>query len=138
MAAGAERVKKELDDLAILVLFSVFEAVVRDWIESQVKPEVDGLRHPTLVKAGQDVLQAVGEGSFGRLLESYKSPINNDLIEQVNQVRRYRNWVAHGRRPDRKPAAGVRPDDAYRRLNDFLTVLSSPPKPTELPSVDDE
>jgi hypothetical protein len=37
----------------------------------------------------------VGEGSFFAVLQSYKGPDDN-LIEQVNQVRRYRNWVAHG------------------------------------------
>jgi len=39
----------------------------------------------------------------------------------MNQVRRYRNWVAHGRRTA-KPAA-VDPETAFRRLKEFLDVL---------------
>jgi len=39
----------------------------------------------------------------------------------MNQVRRYRNWVAHGRRTA-KPDA-VDPETAFRRLKEFLDVL---------------
>lgn len=125
MNEDANCVRDELDDLAVLVLFSVFEAVVRDWIQAQIKPEVDGLRHPTLKRAGEDVLDAVAEGSFFRVLDPYKS-IDSGLVEQINQVRRFRNWVAHGRRLDKKPDALVQPKEAYDRLKQFLAVLQSP------------
>src|SRR5947207_12074895 len=41
MATDARVITEELDDLAVLVLFSVFEANVRDLVEAQVRPEVD-------------------------------------------------------------------------------------------------
>jgi hypothetical protein len=124
MAGEARRVEEALDDLAVLVLFSVFEAIVRDLIEAQVQPEVDALRHPTLVKAGKDVIDALAEGSFFRVLEPYKLT-DSDLVERVNQVRRFRNWVAHGRRPDKKPNALVTPAEAHDRLTRFLALLRS-------------
>lgn len=62
------------------------------------------------------------------MLEPYKSPATNDLIEQVNQVRRYRNWVAHGRREDMRPEAEVYPKTAYDRLQKILTALQSMPR----------
>jgi len=43
------------------------------------------------------------------------------LVEEVNQVRKYRNWVAHGRhaaRPD-----SVDPETAYTRLDRFLKAM---------------
>jgi hypothetical protein len=126
MREDAELVRAELDDLAVLVLFSVFEAIVRDLIERQVKPEVNGLQHPALQMAGKEVLEAIAQGSFFRVLEPYKLA-DKDLVEQVNQVRRYRNWVAHGKRPDMEPAALVEPRDAYNRLRRFLEILQSPP-----------
>jgi hypothetical protein len=61
------------------------------------------------------------EGSFFRVLEAYKGPVDVKLVEQINQVRKYRNWVAHGRRG--KPDANVEPRDAYDRLQAFLTAL---------------
>ena len=122
MASEANRVQDEINDLAVLV-FSVFEAIVRDWVSEQVKPEVAGLHHPALKRAGEDVLVALAEGSFYRVLEPYKSAEHGPLIEQVHQVRRYRNWVAHGRRPENVPNEFVRPEDAHKRLKDFLTLI---------------
>jgi hypothetical protein len=126
LAGDAKLVADEVDDLAILVLFSVFEATIRDLLEQQVRPEVEQLRHVTLKAAGQEVLKGVAEGSFYRVIEQVKSADNNDLVEQVNQVRKYRNWVAHGRRADMRPSALVRPKDAYDRLKEFLAIVRGP------------
>jgi hypothetical protein len=59
----------------------------------------------------------IEQGSFFNVLEPYKD-LDANLVEQVNQVRRYRNWVAHGRRTE-QPAA-VDPKTAYDRLKQFL------------------
>lgn len=124
LTGDADVVMSEHDDLAVLVLFSVFEAVVRDHLKSQLAPEISRLRHPSLQRAGRDVEEAVEHGSFGRLLDAFKlDDANKNLVEQVNQVRRWRNWVAHGRRPDMRPEAEVRPRDAYERLSEFLDLL---------------
>ncbi len=133
MEKDAQLVTNELDDLAVLLLFSVFEANVRDLVEMQVRPEVDKLLHPALRSAGEDVLQAITEGSFFRVLEPFKSQVSHYLIETVNQVRRYRNWVAHGRRPlkEDEQLASVQPIEAYQRLKRFLEHLAPPPNVAE-------
>jgi hypothetical protein len=69
----------------------------------------------------RDALEAIEVGSFFRVLEPYKSEGHADLIEEVNQVRRYRNWVAHGRRGEQPPS--VAPRMAYERLSRFLAVV---------------
>jgi hypothetical protein len=120
LAANTRIVSTELDELAIFVLFSVFEATVRDRLKDQIADEIRGLRHPSLVKAGQDVTDAIEQGSFGKLLEPFKLDVKTkNLVEEVNQVRRWRNWVAHGRRPESRPMA------AYDRLSEFLNLLGS-------------
>ncbi len=132
----AKAVTDEHDDLAVLVLFSVFEANVRDHLKAQLAPELGRLRHPSLVKAGEEVAEAIEQGSFGKLLQAFKIEAKDkDLVEQVNQIRKHRNWVAHGRRPDMKPDAAVEPRVAYERLREFLLLIrsldpSSPPTDT--------
>jgi hypothetical protein len=122
----AQAVIGEHDDLAILVLFSVFEATVRAQLNAQLAPEIHHLRHPSLVQAGKKVVEAIEQGSFGKLLQAFKlEEKDKNLVEQVNQIRAWRNWVAHGRRPDMRPEAEVRPRDAYKRLADFLDLLKS-------------
>jgi hypothetical protein len=54
------------------------------------------------------------------VLEPYKD-VNADLIDEVNQVRRYRNWVAHGRRTAQPDAVNLLA--AYDRLKRFLEQI---------------
>jgi hypothetical protein len=125
---------KPIDDLAVVVLFSVFESRVRDYMVEQIEPDAAGLADPILKEAADDAIQGVKEGSFfRRVLEPLKKQhhVSPDLVTQVDQVRDYRNWVAHGRR--NAPTNNVTPEMAYQRLNEFLTVLriDAEPEPIE-------
>lgn len=86
-----------------------------------VSTESAELAHPVLRKAAADAVSAIEVGSLARVLEPYKAEGRADLIEEVNQVRRYRNWVARGRRGEQPPA--VAPRAAYDRLSRFLTTV---------------
>jgi hypothetical protein len=117
---SAQAVLGDLDDLCVLLLFSVFESLVRDRILNEVDAERHLVHHPALVRAIDAMEDDVEHGSFARLLEPYKIP-DAGLVEEVSQVRRYRNWVAHGRR-SAQPAL-VDPRVAYERLKRFIALL---------------
>lgn len=113
-----------IDDLAVVVLFSVFESIVRDYLVQRIKPEAAALSDPILRQAAEDAIRGVEEGSFYlRVLGPLKvqKHVPADLITQVDQIRDYRNWVAHGRRET--PTNSVTPRMAYDRLGDFLDAL---------------
>jgi hypothetical protein len=77
-----------------------------------------------LKEAADDAVQGVTEGSFyRRVLEPLKKRgrVSADLIIQVDQVREYRNWVAHGRRD--APTDNVTPEMAYDRPSVLLAAL---------------
>lgn len=115
-----------IDDLAVVVLFSVFESHVRDYLVARIKPEAANLTEPILKEAADDAIQGVEEGSFyRRVLYPLKEQgrISADLVTQVDQVRDYRNWVAHGRRERTVLMNNVTPQVAYERLRDFLAAL---------------
>ena len=113
----------DLDDLCVLLLFSVFESVVRDRLLGEVEEESASLRHPSIKKAVEGLKDSIAQGSFFRVMEAFKG-VDAHLVEEVNQVRRYRNWVAHGRSGS-KPAE-INPSSAFHRLQRFLATLSSP------------
>jgi hypothetical protein len=117
----SKTVLDELDDLAVLVLFSVFEMIVRDQARKDVELSLPKRLHPAVDRAVKDLIEEIEAGSFGKLTHALKS-IDHDLIEQVNQVRRYRNWVAHGRSGD--PPDLVRPRMAFERLSLFLARMT--------------
>jgi uncharacterized protein YutE (UPF0331/DUF86 family) len=113
-----------IDDLAIVVLFSVFESLVRSHVVEIIGPEAAELADPILRHAADDAIRGVQEGSFySRVLEPLKEQgrVSADLVTRVNQVRDYRNWVAHGRRD--RPKNNIEPLEAYERLSDFLDAL---------------
>lgn len=117
---------KPIDDLAIVVLFSVFESQVRDYLVARIKPEAVMLTDPILKAAADDAIQGIEEGSFYRRVLSplkERDRVSADLITQVDQVRSYRNWVAHGRREHASELSNVTPRMAYERLTEFLAVL---------------
>jgi hypothetical protein len=126
MAAG---VLGDLDDLGVLLLFSVFEAIVREQVLADVARELPPLRHASLKQAVDDLREGIEHGAFFKVLAPFKG-LDADLIEQVNQVRRYRNWVAHGRRGT--PQDAVDPRTAYDRLQKFIELVeqSSTAPPT--------
>jgi hypothetical protein len=110
-----------LDDLAVVVMFSVFESLVRHRILAEVERESRGLQHRALRLAAAEALDMIREGSFFRVLQPFKDRYA-DLVEEVNQVRRYRNWVAHGRRGDEPER--VTPQLALDRLQRFLVAMA--------------
>ncbi|HKI36867.1 MAG TPA: hypothetical protein VKA46_33755 [Gemmataceae bacterium] len=113
-----------LDDLAIVVLFSVFESLVRHRILAEVIEESKVIRHRTLKLAAEEARERVEEGSFFHVLQPFKDH-HADLVEEVNQVRRYRNRVAHGRRG--QESERVDPQLAYGRLQRFLAAMAQSP-----------
>lgn len=117
----SDTVFADLDDLCVLLLFSVFESTVRAKVLADINAELPPLQHPTLLLAIQEAKESIENGSFFRVLEPFKAT-DADLIEQVNQVRRYRNWVAHGRR-GLQPAA-VDPAAAFDRLQRFVQRIN--------------
>lgn len=112
----------DLDDLCVLLLFSVFEAIIRERVLAEVEAELPPLRHVAIKRAIDEMKESIEHGSFFKVLEPYKD-FDANLIEEVNQVRRYRNWVAHGRR--REQPAAVNPTIAYDRLKRFLDLLGA-------------
>lgn len=115
---------KPIEELAVVVLFSVFESKVRDHLIELITPQKERITDPILKAAAEDAVQGVKEGSFyRRVLEPLKTQrrVSADLITQVDQVRDYRNWVAHGRKD--APVNNVTPLVAYERLSKFLAEL---------------
>jgi hypothetical protein len=119
----ASRVLEDIDDFAVLLLFSVFAAEVRGQTLEGVERELTiPPRHPALNDAVDKMKDTIQNGSFGILTRMYRN-LDPDLKTQVDQVRKFRNWVAHGRRSDVENE--VTPEQSRERLARFLELLAS-------------
>jgi hypothetical protein len=114
-----------LDDLAIVVLFSVFESRVRQYVLREIALEEGTIKHRAIKYAVTEAKERIEFGSFFRVLEPFKDH-HHDLVAQVDQIRDYRNWVAHGR--PGSPKNNVDPEIAYARLRRFLQVMEGQPE----------
>jgi hypothetical protein len=88
-----------------------------------VQNERNRLEHPLVTRILDEAVQDIEHGSIFRVLEVFKGQ-NAEVVEEVNQVRRYRNWVAHGRRTTAPPF--VDPEMTYQRLRRFLDRFTEP------------
>jgi hypothetical protein len=111
---------EHLDDFAVLVLFSVFESIVREKILAEIEVEREDLQQPHLRHIVEQALEASSKNGSYRVLEVFKDR-DTGLVEEVNQVRRYRNWVAHGRRDEAPVVMG--PEAARARLQRFVDLF---------------
>jgi hypothetical protein len=123
-----DRAIEPLEDLGVLVLFSVFEAAVRDHLEEIIRPLTDNLGHPILEHAAEKALEGIKQGSFANnvltpLQDQGRSTV--ELSDQVKQVRDYRNWIARGRREPRdRSIINLSAKESFDRLKEFLETLS--------------
>lgn len=124
VAADATEALTRLDDLAVVELFSIFEGIVRTLVAEQVLAASVSLTHPMLKAAAKGAIDAAERRSFAEILNSYSQGGHADLAEQVRQVRRYRNWISHGRRG--RELTRIDPKTAYERLRKFLELLFTP------------
>lgn len=113
----------QLDDLGVLFLFASFEHEFREHVALQTISDADSLRHPVALKAINDVVRQVESDSLDRILSGYAASVINDdnLILRVQQIRHFRNWVAHGKHGDRP--SHVDPITTYQILKEFLDIV---------------
>jgi hypothetical protein len=123
MVADADFSLDHLDDFAVLILFSAFESIVRTQAQADVQRERNRLNHPLATRILDQAIDDIEQSSIFRVIDVFKGQ-DVDLVEEVNQVRQYRNWVAHGRRG--KPPFGIDPEIAYKRLKRFLDRFTPP------------
>jgi hypothetical protein len=123
----AKSILEDLDDLAVLVLFSVFEATVRAQAGADVDREIAQIGHVAVLEAVKDLKESIENGSFAKVTKAFRG-MDPDLTAQVNQVRKFRNWVAHGRRD--APEYNVDPEDAFDRLGRYLGLLAETSQPS--------
>ena len=130
---NANRVLEDLEDLAVMVLFTIFEAEVRSIAQVDVERLRREMSHPAMIIASRDLEDAIRRGSFRKITAAYR-PMDVDLTAQIDQIRDFRNWVGHGRRDAAKnltnPASAIeRMRDYVDKLVNLVTVTEEPEKP---------
>jgi hypothetical protein len=93
-------VKEIIEDLFIVEIFSCFERFLRDKINNCLSLEDCLFGH-------QQILRHIEYLKIEDLLDSLKNSsklhIDSKDIGLIKQIKQYRDWVAHGRNPQKPP-----------------------------------
>ena len=89
-------VKDTVEDLFVLEIFSCLERFLRNQINSCLNVE-------NCPFGGKEILKHIEYMKIEEVLDSLKDCIESDRIGYLKQIKRYRDWVAHGRNPQKPP-----------------------------------
>src|SRR5438128_12343328 len=67
---SSQTVLDDLDDLCVLLLFSVFEATIRERVLADVEAELPPLRHVAIKHALVEMKESIEQGRYFKFLES--------------------------------------------------------------------
>ncbi len=110
----------EVDDSAVLSLYAVFEATLREHIGQQAH-HLHLAQQPTPafgVALADSFSEYCDRNRMDALAGLFASAVRPVVLAQVGNIRTYRHWLAHGRRWDQPPT--VTPAFAYQTLTAFL------------------
>jgi len=120
-----DRSRKETKDLFVVDLWATFERFVRDYLQDkasklqQIYPATVGGSMYLYVE--EEIEFWKPEDILEKILKSTLSP-SSYLVGQAKQILQYRNWIAHGKNPQ-KNATRITPEFAHKVLDEIVTIL---------------
>jgi len=117
---------KEVEDLFFLSLWSKFERFLRTYLQQKgatlQMTQPAALAHP-MYEYFCDEVEFWKPNQMLDLLKKTLFTSHSHLIGQAKQILAYRDWVAHGKNPNKHPSSSIRAKFAYDTLNDIVETL---------------
>jgi hypothetical protein len=114
-------VSAELDDIMILSLFASFERELRVFMQDILN--LDATRtNPLIIKSIEVIVERL---AIKDMVDTFIDVVNENIRSKVIQIYEYRNWVAHGKNPNRLPSIRTDPKTVFTTLYDFILQASS-------------
>ncbi|GAA0189631.1 hypothetical protein [Cupriavidus pauculus] len=120
--AALELASQQASDLAVLALFATFERYVIEHLQAANERLAAG--HPAEYsrKLAEKFKAEVEYWRFDDILDLFKPEVDTDLIGQVKQIKRYRDWIAH-RNSGRPVPTQATPATAYEVLSKLIDEI---------------
>jgi len=114
---------KEVEDLFVLSLWSTFERFIRRYLGATLQTtQPITLAHP-IYEYFCDEVEFWKPNQILDLLKRSLFSTNPHIIGQAKQIIEYRDWVAHGKNPNKQPSSNITPHFAYKILNEIVEML---------------
>lgn len=110
------------DDYVILSLWTAFERIILGYLQQQGRKILDSNPSAFNSKVHQKTEHEIEYWKMEEILDLFKNTVDSNLIGNIKQIKKYRDWVTH--RNVNKPAPpNISPKNAYRILSQVLYEL---------------
>lgn len=116
-------VEAELDDIMILSLFASFERELRVSIQNIIDSNIRRT-NPVIAKFIVLTSESIERWIMKDIIDAFDGIVDESTRGRVKQIYDYRNWVAHGKNPDKLPPIRTDPKTVFMVLCDFATQAS--------------
>ena len=116
-------VEIELDDIMILSLFASFERELRTSIQNIIDSN-SKKTCPIVSRFIEMASESVERWTIKEIIDAFDSVVDGELRSIVKQIYDYRNWVAHGKNPNKLPPIKTDPKTVFFNLQDFSKQAS--------------
>ena len=107
-----------IKDLFLIEIFSCFERFLRD-------KYLECLDLDNCAYAKETILKNIEYIKIDDILESLKKTIDPNIIGNLKQIKKYRDWVAHGRNMQKPPPINkIDIDKTYEMIKDIMEIIS--------------
>ena len=117
-------VENELDDIMILSLFASFERELRVSIQNIINLNVNK-NNPIIIKFFDLTTESIERWIIKDIVDAFGGIVDEDIRSKVKQIYDYRNWVAHGKNPNKLPPIKTDPKTVFIILCEFSTQASA-------------
>ena len=110
-------VKETVEDLFILEIFSCFERFLRNKL-------YECLKLKDCVFDSEKILNHIEYMKIDDLLDSLKVIVDSHTVGWLKQIKQYRDWIAHGRNPQKPPPVKtVNFDKLFEIIERIMEIL---------------
>ncbi len=111
--------EEELEHIMILSLFASFERELRVSIQNIIDNNVNKC-NSTVDKLATLAKSSIERWTVQDMVEAFSDVVDLSLRSRIKQIYEYRNWVAHGKNPNKRPAIQTDPKTVLISLVDFI------------------
>lgn len=109
----------ELDDIMIVSLFSTFERELRGFIQSIIDNNIIKTTR-TIERITSLTTDSIERWTVIDMVDAFSDIVDEKSRGKIKQIYEYRNWVAHGKNPNKLPSAWTDPKTAHLSLVNFI------------------
>lgn len=111
----------DLSDLIIVGLMAHFERELRSDLMEKIDLSITE-QDSVSQRLSKETQQSIERWKFEDILDIYKGKVDEDLIGNLKKPYRYRNWIAHGKKPSDIPEQ-CDPKTTYTMILSFYDEL---------------